>query len=452
MPGNNITIRLATEDDQHTITRLVRDARLNSNGLDWRRFVVADEGGRIVGCAELKIHRHGTREIHLLAVEPERRGAGIGSRLVGALLDQETVGGHTRAPGLLWTPRSAQYHRSLAGTGRRSRTRAPDRDETKHGMTADDDPIEEPVAGEAADSPPVAAAAVAEPEAVTDDAGETTDAGAAEPDGLLGELSRAMHAAAESQHQRIAEGLTRQRAAQVKAIKARAGSESAALKKSSQHDIGQIDTWATTAAELIAAERVRRIDARREKLQAELLRQDVIVEREILAIEAALEAHQAELDALFSELERESDPAGIVRLASSLPSLPSLTQAADAARRQAAVEFALREEPAAGATGSDDSADDGAEVSTSRLMAVMAPAASSGRGAEVARPWEPAPRAIAVSAGVGAATAGANESKEAEATATAGSRALLRAIPSTRPMDRLRSGNRWPNDNPDREG
>lgn len=454
MPGNNITIRPATEDDQHAITRLVHDTRLNPNGLDWRRFMVADEGGRIVGCAQLKIHRHGTRELRLLAVEPGRRGAGIGSRLLEGLLDQET-GGHVRGPGLLWARRGAQYHRSLAGAGRRSRARAPERDETRHGMTADDS-IEEAAAGEAADSPPVAAAAVAEPEAVTDDAvtddaGETTDAGAAEPDGLLGELSRAMHAAAGSQHQRIAEELERQRGAQVEAIKARAGSESDELKKTSQHDIGEIDAWAKTATELIAAERVQRIDARREKLDAELVREDVIVGREVVAVEAAVEAHQAELDAFFSQLERESDPAGIARLASSMPSLPSLTEAADAARRQADAEFALLEEPAAGATGVDDTADDGAEVSTSRLMAVMAPGASSGSGAEVARPWEPAPRAIAVPAGVSAATAGANESNEPEAPASVGSRPLLRAIPSTRPMDRLRSRNRKPDDDPDRE-
>lgn len=416
MPGNNITIRLATEEDQHAIMRLVHETRLDSNGLDWRRFMVADEGGRIVGCAQLKIHRHGTRELHLLAFEPGRRGAGIGSRLLEALLDQET-GGHVRGPGLLWARRGAPYHRSLAGAGRRSPARAPEQDDTGHGMTAHAD--------------------------------ETTDAGAAEPDGILGELSSAMQAAAGSQYQRIAEELERQRAAQFEAIKARAGSESDELKKTSQHDIAEISAWAKTATELVAAERVQRTDARRERLAAELVRQSVIAGREVVAVEAAVEVHLAELDAFFSQLEREGDPAGIARLASSLPSRPSLTEAADAARRQAAVECALVEEPAAGATRSDDTADDGAEVGISRLMAVMAPAASSGSGAEVARPWEPAPRAIAVPAGVSTATAGANESEDAEALAIAGARPLLRAIPSTRPMDRLRSGNRKPDDNPD---
>lgn len=296
MPGTHTTIRTATEDDQHAITRLVRDARLNPSELDWRRFVVADEGGRIVGCAQLKIHRHGTRELHLLAVEPERRWAGIGSRLVAALLDRET-GERTRGPRLLWARRGAQYHRSLAGAGRRSRALAPHSDESRH------------------DSPPAGVGAVAAPEAADANAAEP------EPDDLLGELSRAMRAAAATQHWRIAEELERQRTAQVEAIKARTGSEAEGLKKTSQHDIREVDAWAKTATELIAAERVRRIDARREKLQAELVRQDVIVEREVLAVEAAVESRQTELNAFFSRLEHESDPADIARLASSLPSL-----------------------------------------------------------------------------------------------------------------------------------
>ena len=346
-------------------------------------------------------------------------------------------------------------------------------------MMADDESIEETAASEPADSPTAAMPAVAEPEAlaavaepevlavdavtdealfgdaVTDealfgDAGETTEAAAAEPDDLLGELSRAMHAAAGSRHLRIAEEIERQRAAQVEAIKMRAGSESDELKKTSKRDIGEVDAWAKTATELVAAERVRRIDARREKLQAELLRQDVIVEREVVGVEAAVEAHQAELDAFFALLERESDPAGIARLAASLPSLPSLSEAADAARRQAAAEFALLKEPAAGATVEDDTADDGAEVSTTRLMAVVG--ASSGNGTDVARPWESAPRAIAIPAGDRAATSGANESNQTEAPADVGSRPLLRSVPSTRPMDRLRPPwNKKPDDDPDEE-
>ena len=422
-----MTIRSATEDDQHAITRLVHDARLDPNGLDWRRFTVADEGGRIVGCAQLKIHRHGTRELHLLAVEPERRGAGIGSRLVEALLEQE-IGERTRRPGLLWAPRGAQYHRALAGAGRRSRAQAPERNETRHQMTADDDSIVEPAPGEA------------------------TDIGAAEaePDDLIGELARAMHVAAGSQRLRIAEELDRQRAAEIGALKARAGSEAKALKKTSEQDIGEIETWAQTATELIAAERVRRIDARRARLQAELVRHDGIVELEVKAVEAAVEAHKVELDTFFSQLEGEADPAGIARLASSMPSHPSLSDAADVARRQATAESGVPDVPADHADLTDATTDfttDGAvEVSASRLMAVMAPAASDGSVVDAARPWEAVPSAVAVPAGVGAATADANGSTEPMSEVSDGARPLLHAIPSTRPMDRLRSWNRTPDD------
>ena len=168
-----------------------------------------------------------------------------------------------------------------------------------------------------------------------------------EPHDLLGELSKAMHAAAESQHVRIAEELQRHRATQVKAIKARATSESAELKKVSQQEAGEIDAWAAAATQLIATERAQKIDAQRETLEAELLRQEVIAERKVLAVEAAVLAHQTELDTFFSQLQRETDPVEIARLASSLPSFPSLSEAANAAMRQAAAEYAPARRPAA---------------------------------------------------------------------------------------------------------
>ena len=267
-----------------------------------------------------------------------------------------------------------------------------------------------------------------------------------------------MHAAAESQRLRMVDELERHRSVQVDAIKVRSGAESEQLKKTTKDDIGEIDAWAKTATELVAAERVRRIDARRDRLQAELLRQDVIVQREVIAIEGAVEAHRAELDAFFRLLEREEDPAGIARMASSMPSLPSLLEAADAAKRQAASEFSPLDEPTATATGDDDTADDATEVTNSRLMAVMAPGASSGGGANGARPWEHAQQAVAVPAEGGATTAdaadaneGAPESNELKASVVVETRPLLRTIPSTRPMDRLRSWNHKPDEEPDRK-
>ena len=263
-----------------------------------------------------------------------------------------------------------------------------------------------------------------------------------EPEDLLHELSRAMHAAALSQHQRMVDEVVRLRAAQAEASKVRTSSEVDHLKKASQADIKEIDTWAKTATELIAAERVRRIDERRERLQGELARQDVIAEREMMAVDVTLEEHQAALEAFFTRLERETDPASIASMASSVPQMPSLSDAADVARGHAIAEFAPIDEANLDAAPGEKTVDEAIEVSTSRLMAVMEPVASRTSTADAPLPW-PEPRAVAVSAGSG--------STSSEVDAAAASRTLLRSVPATRPLNRLLGWDRKSGDDPDRK-
>jgi N-acetylglutamate synthase-like GNAT family acetyltransferase len=71
-------IRRARAADQADITTLVREARLNPRGLHWSRFLVADDDGRIVGVAQLRLHSDGARELASLVVKPEYRGQGFG--------------------------------------------------------------------------------------------------------------------------------------------------------------------------------------------------------------------------------------------------------------------------------------------------------------------------------------------------------------------------------------
>ena len=82
-------IRPAVQADQPAITAIVRAAGINPFSLHWQRFLVAEEGGRIIGLAQVKPHRDGSRELASLAVIPERQGHGIGSALVRALLAEE---------------------------------------------------------------------------------------------------------------------------------------------------------------------------------------------------------------------------------------------------------------------------------------------------------------------------------------------------------------------------
>jgi len=52
-----------------------------------RRYLVADDGGRIVGYAGLLATRH-EADVQTVAVDPDRQGEGLGRLLLGALLDE----------------------------------------------------------------------------------------------------------------------------------------------------------------------------------------------------------------------------------------------------------------------------------------------------------------------------------------------------------------------------
>lgn len=82
-------IRDAAVNDAATIRRIVRAANINPSGLDWPRFVVAEDAGKIVGVGQVKQHRDGTRELASIAVIPARQAQGIGSAIIRELLSRE---------------------------------------------------------------------------------------------------------------------------------------------------------------------------------------------------------------------------------------------------------------------------------------------------------------------------------------------------------------------------
>ncbi len=83
------TIRPATEADQPTIRRLIKEANLNRMSLEWPNFLMAEEDGEVVGLGQVKAHGDGTRELASIAVAPARQGQGIGSAIINALLQRE---------------------------------------------------------------------------------------------------------------------------------------------------------------------------------------------------------------------------------------------------------------------------------------------------------------------------------------------------------------------------
>jgi len=76
-------LRPAEKNDSTIIKNMVREARLNPTGLDWRRFMVAvSDDGEIVGCGQVKPHRDGIQEIASLVTAKHWRNRGIGSALI----------------------------------------------------------------------------------------------------------------------------------------------------------------------------------------------------------------------------------------------------------------------------------------------------------------------------------------------------------------------------------
>lgn len=84
----DIFLRAATVEDQATIRRMIRSARLNPFGLHWQRFVVAQCCNQVVGIGQVKILGDGTPELASLAVLPEYQNSGIGSCIVWTLIDR----------------------------------------------------------------------------------------------------------------------------------------------------------------------------------------------------------------------------------------------------------------------------------------------------------------------------------------------------------------------------
>ena len=84
-----ITIRPAAETDQSTIEKFIQEAKLNPRNLHWERFLIAEEEGKIVGVRQVKIYKHGTREIASGFLLTEYRRQGISAQLMKALLARE---------------------------------------------------------------------------------------------------------------------------------------------------------------------------------------------------------------------------------------------------------------------------------------------------------------------------------------------------------------------------
>lgn len=80
-------VRPATAADQADIHRIVRSAGINPFGLHWRRFVVADVQGVVVGTGQIRTHADGSHELASIAVTPAHRGRGVARAIIETLVE-----------------------------------------------------------------------------------------------------------------------------------------------------------------------------------------------------------------------------------------------------------------------------------------------------------------------------------------------------------------------------
>jgi amino-acid N-acetyltransferase len=84
------TIRPATEADRAAIRHLMRPRDYNRIRLKPHCFVIAEDAGRVIGIGQIKRHWEGTPELASLVVAADRRGEGVGSAIVRALVERHT--------------------------------------------------------------------------------------------------------------------------------------------------------------------------------------------------------------------------------------------------------------------------------------------------------------------------------------------------------------------------
>ena len=82
MKDESVLIRPATAADQPHILALARGERLKPTGLHWPKFIVADDGGSIIGAVQLRKHPDGSRELGSLVVARPFRRRGVAARLI----------------------------------------------------------------------------------------------------------------------------------------------------------------------------------------------------------------------------------------------------------------------------------------------------------------------------------------------------------------------------------
>jgi hypothetical protein len=170
--------------------------------------------------------------------------------------------------------------------------------------------------GEATAEAPVDEAVAAEAETATD---TSSDEGAA----FLAALTEAMQATAAAEKARIMAEMDDRRHALIADVRARQEADATRLREFADDALTGIDSWATAERDRIQAERERRAQVVRADLELTLTQHGVKVDREIAVVESAITAYRADVEAFFTNIEREA-PLAVTQQAGRRPIFPSI--------------------------------------------------------------------------------------------------------------------------------
>ena len=185
---------------------------------------------------------------------------------------------------------------------------------------------------------------------------------------FLADLAAAMKATADRERERVAEDVQHRRELHLASINERRETEVARMRELAEDDLRSVDVWAENERRRIQEVRERRAASVRQDLEASLAEHGSKVEREIEAVDKALEQYRMELDRFFQGLEKETDPVAIARHASRRPAFPALDRIGEEALtvggamaspatetpQQATTDASLVEAPATDATDPTD--------------------------------------------------------------------------------------------------
>lgn len=141
---------------------------------------------------------------------------------------------------------------------------------------------------------------------------------------LVAGLVKAMREAAIASRSETTARLAAEATARVEAIRARATTEAAGLRKRADEDVSTFRDWSKAEMARVRQQTEDRIDARKAELAGEIERHAGSVDRLVAEVETTVAAFEADMDRFFTDLLAEDDPGALAQLAEQAPDPPDL--------------------------------------------------------------------------------------------------------------------------------